>query len=93
MYSLLLLALPLLSRAQAPTPAQNSSQISALTSLAQSLTASGLTSFVNATERVAGTPVGNQFLSEVVNAATGNGSLTMFVPNNNACMFPSHSQA
>ncbi|GJJ15601.1 hypothetical protein Clacol_009879 [Clathrus columnatus] len=84
MHISLLLVLPFLCHAQTTSPVQNSTQASSLAALSQFLATSGETAFVNATERVIGTTVGNQFVSEIENAATGNGSFTFFVPNNNA---------
>lgn len=86
MYFPLLLALPLLCHVQASTtPVQNATQASELAFLAQFLTMSGDNAFVNATNRIIGTPAGDQFVADLVNVVTGNDSSTIFIPNNIAC--------
>ena len=60
-----------------PVAAQN---ITFLTDLLQQLQSLGLTSLINATESINSTTTGQQLL-----ATLGNGTQTLFAPNNQGC--------
>lgn len=62
-----------------PAAAQN---LTFLTSLLQELQSLGLTSLINATESINSTTTGQQLL-----ATLGNGTQTLFAPNNAGCEF------